>query len=78
MDAEETTAFMKSGGRLAILDDYGLGDETLRRFHIERTSAPSRPVAALRNASPSPPCRQRNSRRPNASAAVSHPRRAAT
>ncbi len=49
MDAEETTAFMKAGGRLAILDDYGLGDETLRRFHIERAPAPSRPVAALRN-----------------------------
>lgn len=49
MDAEETTAFMKAGGRLAILDDYGLGDETLKRFHIERTVAPSRPVVALRN-----------------------------
>jgi hypothetical protein len=49
MDAEETTAFMKAGGRLAILDDYGSGDETLRRFHIERAPAPSRPVAALRN-----------------------------
>ena len=51
MDAEETTAFMKAGGRLAILDDYGLGDETLRRFHIERAPGPSRPVAALRNKS---------------------------
>jgi hypothetical protein len=49
MDPEETTAFMKAGGRLAIVDDYGRGDETLRRFHIERTSLPSRPVAALRN-----------------------------
>ena len=49
MDADETSAFMKAGGRLAILDDYGLGDETLRRFHIERAPAPSRPVAALRN-----------------------------
>lgn len=49
MDAEETTAFMKAGGRLAIVDDYGRGDDTLRRFHIERTSAPSRPAQALRN-----------------------------
>jgi len=49
MDPEETTAFMKAGGRLAIVDDYGRGDETLRRFHIERTSLPTRPVAALRN-----------------------------
>jgi hypothetical protein len=49
MDADETTSFMKAGGRLAILDDYGLGEETLRRFKIERIAAPSRPVAALRN-----------------------------
>jgi len=49
MDPEETTAFMKAGGRLAIVDDYGRGDETLRRFQIERTTLPSRPVSALRN-----------------------------
>lgn len=49
MDADETSAFMKAGGRLAIIDDYGRGDDTLRRFHIERTSAPSRPAQALRN-----------------------------
>jgi hypothetical protein len=49
MDPDETAAFMKAGGRLAIVDDYGVGDETLRRFHIERTAIPSRPVIALRN-----------------------------
>lgn len=49
MDAEETTAFMKAGGRLAIIDDYGRGADTLQRFRIERISAPSRPVEALRN-----------------------------
>ncbi len=49
MDADETAAFMKAGGRLAIIDDYGRGDDTLRRFHIERTSPPSRPAQALRN-----------------------------
>jgi hypothetical protein len=49
MDADETTAFMKAGGRLAIVDDYGLGEETLKRFHIERMPAPTRPVSALRN-----------------------------
>src|SRR6185295_6915424 len=42
MDAEETTAFMKAGGRLAILDDYGLGSETLQRFRIDRIPAPLR------------------------------------
>jgi hypothetical protein len=49
MDPDETAAFMKAGGRLAIVDDYGRGEETLRRFKIERTSVPSRPVSALRN-----------------------------
>jgi hypothetical protein len=49
MDADDTTSFMKAGGRLAILDDYGAGDETLTRFHIDRIPPPSRPVAALRN-----------------------------
>ncbi|MBK8256635.1 MAG: DUF4350 domain-containing protein [Polyangiaceae bacterium] len=49
MDAEETSAFMKAGGRLAIIDDYGRGNETLRRFHIERASPPARPAQTLRN-----------------------------
>lgn len=49
MDVVEATAFMKAGGRLAIVDDYGRGEELLRRFHIERTSMPSRPISALRN-----------------------------
>jgi hypothetical protein len=40
---------MKAGGRLAILDDYGEGEQTLSRFRIYRVPPPSRPVAALRN-----------------------------
>ena len=49
MDPDDTAGFMKAGGRLAILDDYGRGDETLTRFHIDRIPPPSRPIAALRN-----------------------------
>jgi len=49
LDPEESTSFMKAGGRLAIVDDFGRGEDTLRRFKIERTTTPSRPVAALRN-----------------------------
>lgn len=49
MAPEETAAFMKAGGRLAVLDDYGRGDETLARFHIERVPAPTHPALALRN-----------------------------
>lgn len=49
MDPDDTAGFMKAGGRLAILDDYGEGEQTLGRFHIYRVPPPSRPVAALRN-----------------------------
>lgn len=49
LDPDESTAFMKAGGRLAIVDDFGRGDDTLRRFRIERTTTPTRPAAALRN-----------------------------
>ncbi len=49
MDPEETEAFVRAGGRLAIVDDYGRGEETLKRFSIERTSLPTRPLSALRN-----------------------------
>lgn len=49
LSADDSSAFMKAGGRLAILDDFGRGDETLSRFRIERTAMPIRPVTALRN-----------------------------
>lgn len=49
LNASDATSFMKAGGRLAIVDDYGRGDETLRRFKIERRGIPARPVTALRN-----------------------------
>jgi len=51
MDPEETEAFVRAGGRLAIVDDYGRGEETLKRFYIERTTLPTRPLQALRNKS---------------------------
>jgi hypothetical protein len=49
LDAGEATEFMKLGGRVAILDDFGRGDDLLRRFKIERVTMPARPLAALRN-----------------------------
>lgn len=49
MNPDDSTAFMKAGGRLAILDDYGHGDSVLTRFRIERVPPPARPVSALRN-----------------------------
>jgi hypothetical protein len=50
MEADDTAAFMKAGGRLAILlDEDGAGEDTLSRFHIYRVPPPSRPFFALRN-----------------------------
>jgi len=48
MDAEEAATFMKAGGRMAILDDYGKGDRLLEHFKITRRTMPSRPRAFLR------------------------------
>lgn len=48
IDTTEASEFMKIGGRVAIVDDYGRGDELLKRFKIERVRMPGRPVTALR------------------------------
>jgi hypothetical protein len=48
MDQEEATSFMKAGGRMAILDDYGRGDRLLEHFKIRRRTLPSQPLAYLR------------------------------
>jgi hypothetical protein len=50
LDADDSAAFMKAGGRLAVLlDEDGAGEDTLARFHIYRVPPPSRPEFALRN-----------------------------
>jgi hypothetical protein len=49
VDADELTAFMRAGGRLVLLDDYGAGDGVLARFGIRRVPLPGRPVEMLRN-----------------------------
>lgn len=43
VDATEASAFVSAGGRLAVVDDFGQGDQLLRRFRIERIPAPARP-----------------------------------
>lgn len=48
MDQEEATSFMKAGGRMAVLDDYGRGDRLLEHFKIRRRVLPSEPMAFLR------------------------------
>jgi hypothetical protein len=49
MDAEEAAAFMKAGGRMAVLDDYGKGDRLLGHFKIRRRSLPAHPLNFLKN-----------------------------
>lgn len=43
----QVSAFLAAGGRLALLDDFGKGDQLLSRFHIHRTSPPARPLESL-------------------------------
>ena len=49
IDAQEASEFMKLGGRVAVIDDFGRGDDLLKRFKIQRVRMPGRPVAALRS-----------------------------
>src|SRR5262249_51836678 len=48
IDADELMAYMRAGGRLVLLDDYGTGDALLARFGIRRVPLPSRPAEMLR------------------------------
>jgi hypothetical protein len=49
LNPDELSAFLRAGGRVAILDDFGASDENLKRFQISRIPAPRRPVRSLRN-----------------------------
>jgi hypothetical protein len=48
LNYEQVGAFLKGGGRLAVLDDHGRAGELLSRFQIHRVSAPLRPKRTLR------------------------------
>ncbi|HPB97034.1 MAG TPA: DUF4350 domain-containing protein [Polyangiaceae bacterium] len=49
LNADELSSFLRAGGRVAILDDFGASEANLKRFQIERIPAPSRPARTLRN-----------------------------
>jgi hypothetical protein len=49
LDFDQASAFLDSGGRLALLDDHGRGAALLTRFRIHRKSAPSDPEVVLRD-----------------------------
>jgi hypothetical protein len=48
LDVDELAGFMRAGGRLVLMDDYGTGDELLARFGIRRVPMPVRPAEMLR------------------------------
>lgn len=40
-------AFLRQGGRAAVIDDHGRGDRLLQRFQVHRVSAPADPLHQL-------------------------------
>jgi hypothetical protein len=49
LDVESLARFMRAGGRVILLDDYGTGDALLSHFGLERVPIPRRPAETLRN-----------------------------
>jgi hypothetical protein len=49
LDYNELSAFLRAGGRMAVLDDRGQAARFLARFQIRRIEAPSHPAQSLRN-----------------------------
>ncbi len=49
LDYNELSAFLRAGGRMAVLDDRGDADHFLGRFQIRRVEAPLHPAQALRD-----------------------------
>lgn len=49
LDIPSLAAFLRAGGRVVLLDDFGRGDALLTRFDIQRGPLPSRPAEMLRH-----------------------------
>jgi len=49
LDYVESLAFLRAGGRIALLDDYGRGVSLLERFRIQRVEAPRNPAESIRD-----------------------------
>jgi len=48
LDVDQLSKFMKAGGRVILLDDFGRGDSLLKHFGLERVASPRRPAEYLR------------------------------
>lgn len=49
LDVDELARFMRRGGRVVLLDDFGRGDALLKHFGMQRVPMPRNPPSALRN-----------------------------
>ncbi len=49
LDAEELSRFMRAGGRVILLDDFGKGGSLLEHFGMERVALPAKPAESLRD-----------------------------
>src|SRR6185295_18660781 len=49
LDEGELSKFMREGGRVVLLDDYGRGDSLLTAFNMRRVPAPRSPAESLRH-----------------------------
>jgi hypothetical protein len=48
LDTDQLSRFMRAGGRVVLLDDFGRGDSLLRHFGMTRVPSPRRPAESLR------------------------------
>ncbi len=49
LDVDELTKFMRAGGRVIMLDDFGRGESLLANFGMSRLPSPRHPAESLRN-----------------------------
>jgi hypothetical protein len=49
LDVEELSKFMRAGGRVVMLDDFGSGDSLLSNFGMRRVPSPRQPAESLRH-----------------------------
>lgn len=49
LDVDELSKFMRAGGRVVLLDDFGRGESLLRHFGMERVPVPKNPIESLRH-----------------------------
>lgn len=49
LDVDELTKFMRAGGRVIMLDDFGRGESLLQTFGMKRLPSPRNPAESLRH-----------------------------